>query len=45
VLIQFRDPVDRPLWRTHESRGQGMMLAGIDPRRPDFEFAWDRKAE
>ena len=31
VLIQFRDPTDRPLWRTHESRGQGMMLAGIDP--------------
>ncbi len=31
VLIQFRDPTDPPLWRSHESRGQGTMLAGIDP--------------
>ena len=31
VLIQMRDPTDPPTVRTHESRGQGMMLAGIDP--------------
>ncbi len=31
VLIQMRDPADPPSLRTHESRGQGMMLAGIDP--------------
>jgi phytanoyl-CoA hydroxylase len=31
VLIQMRDPTDPPTIRTHESRGQGMMLHGIDP--------------
>ena len=31
VLVQMRDPTDPPTVRTHESRGQGMMLAGIDP--------------
>lgn len=31
VLIQMRDPEDPPTIRTHESRGQGMMLHGIDP--------------
>ena len=31
LLIQLRDPLDPPMIRTHESRGQGMMLAGIDP--------------
>lgn len=31
VLIQMRDPVDPPTIRTHESRGQGMMLRGFDP--------------
>jgi phytanoyl-CoA hydroxylase len=31
VLIQMRDPTDPPTVRTHESRGQGMMLAGFDP--------------
>jgi ectoine hydroxylase-related dioxygenase (phytanoyl-CoA dioxygenase family) len=31
ILIQMRDPTDPPTIRTHESRGQGMMLAGIDP--------------
>ncbi len=41
VLIQMRDPADPPSFRTHESQGQGMMLAGIDPScasRP----AWER---
>ena len=31
VLVQMRDPLDRPTLKTHESRGQGMMLRGIDP--------------
>lgn len=31
LLIQMRDPSDPPTLRTHESRGQGMMLRGIDP--------------
>ena len=31
VLVQMRDPEDPPSIRTHESRGQGMMLRGIDP--------------
>ncbi len=31
LLVQVRDPEDRPLVATHESRGQGMMLRGIDP--------------
>lgn len=31
VLIQMRDPTDAPSVRVHESRGQGMMLHGIDP--------------
>jgi ectoine hydroxylase-related dioxygenase (phytanoyl-CoA dioxygenase family) len=31
MLVQMRDPTDPPSKRTHESRGQGMMLRGIDP--------------
>lgn len=31
VLVQMRDPEDPPTIKTHESRGQGMMLRGIDP--------------
>jgi phytanoyl-CoA hydroxylase len=31
LLVQMRDPEDPPTIRSHESRGQGMMLAGIDP--------------
>ena len=31
MLLQMRDPCDPMTVRTHESRGQGMMLAGIDP--------------
>lgn len=31
LLIQMRDPTDPPTIKTHESRGQGMMLRGIDP--------------
>ncbi|HEX8550804.1 MAG TPA: phytanoyl-CoA dioxygenase family protein [Abditibacteriaceae bacterium] len=31
MLVQMRDPADTPTIRTHESRGQGMILHGIDP--------------
>ena len=31
ILVQMRDPLDRPVQLTHLSRGQGMMLRGIDP--------------
>lgn len=31
LLIQMRDPADPPTIKTHESRGQGMMLRGILP--------------
>ena len=37
VLIQLRDPADPPTIRTHESRGQGMILHGIDPLTVDLE--------
>jgi ectoine hydroxylase-related dioxygenase (phytanoyl-CoA dioxygenase family) len=38
VLIQMRDPEDRPAIETHRSRGQGMMLRGVDPNPiPQFE--------
>jgi ectoine hydroxylase-related dioxygenase (phytanoyl-CoA dioxygenase family) len=31
LLVQMRDPEDPPTIKTHESRGQGMMLRGVDP--------------
>ena len=31
LLVQMRDPLDPPTVRAHESRGQGMLLHGIDP--------------
>jgi phytanoyl-CoA hydroxylase len=31
LLVQMRDPADPPTVKTHESRGQGMILRGIDP--------------
>ena len=31
ILIQMRDAADRPTTETHASRGQGMMLRGINP--------------
>jgi phytanoyl-CoA hydroxylase len=31
LLVQMRDPEDRPIIDRHKSRGQGMMLAGINP--------------
>ena len=33
LLVQMRDPEDPPSIATHESRGQGMMLRGINPIR------------
>ena len=39
LLIQMRDPDDVPLSDAHASRGQGMMLAGFDPRSDAFRFA------
>jgi ectoine hydroxylase-related dioxygenase (phytanoyl-CoA dioxygenase family) len=37
LLVQFRDPEDKPLDDQHKSRGQGMMLRGIDPN-PEPQF-------
>jgi phytanoyl-CoA hydroxylase len=31
LLVQMRDPEDRPSIDAHRSKGQGMMLRGIDP--------------
>src|SRR6266487_1850447 len=31
LLVQMRDPLDRPAKDVHRSRGQGMILRGIDP--------------
>lgn len=31
LLVQMRDPADPPTADVHKSRGQGMMLRGIDP--------------
>jgi ectoine hydroxylase-related dioxygenase (phytanoyl-CoA dioxygenase family) len=42
-LVQVRDPEDQPVSEQHQSRGQGMMLAGIDPRQESFAFAWEAK--
>lgn len=44
LLVQLRDPADPPLREGHGSRGQGMMLAGVDPTAGAFAFAWDRAA-
>jgi ectoine hydroxylase-related dioxygenase (phytanoyl-CoA dioxygenase family) len=44
LLIQMRDPEDVPLNEGHASRGQGMMLAGIDPSARPFRFAWEEQA-
>ena len=43
-LIQVRDPEDEPISEQHQSRGQGMMLAGVDPRREGFAFAWEARS-
>ncbi|MEO0248587.1 MAG: phytanoyl-CoA dioxygenase family protein [candidate division WOR-3 bacterium] len=41
LLVQMRDPTDHPTLITHLSRGQGMMLRGIDPEAdagPQVDF-------
>jgi len=43
-LVQVRDPEDEPVSEQHHSRGQGMMLAGVDPRKEAFAFAWEAKS-
>jgi ectoine hydroxylase-related dioxygenase (phytanoyl-CoA dioxygenase family) len=43
-LVQVRDPEDEPISEQHQSRGQGMMLAGVDPRTAAFAFAWEAKS-
>lgn len=40
LLVQMRDPTDPPSFKTHLSRGQGMMLRGIDPI-PSGKAGWD----
>ena len=42
LLVQMRDPEDNPTVATHESRGQGMMLRGIDPNSRGLD--WGRAA-
>ena len=43
ILLQLRDPADRPLQETHASRGQGMMLRGINPL--PFGASWEEEKE
>lgn len=43
-LVQVRDPEDQPISDQHQSRGQGMMLAGVDPRREAFAYAWEAQS-
>ncbi len=31
LLVQMRDPLEPPTESVHLSRGQGMMLRGVDP--------------
>ncbi len=45
VLVQMRDPEDVPLARVHESWGQGMMLAGIDPTCCQTKRLWTQADE
>jgi ectoine hydroxylase-related dioxygenase (phytanoyl-CoA dioxygenase family) len=43
ILIQMRDPADLPTKDTHVSRGQGMMLRGINPY--PFGETWNEKGK
>ena len=45
ILIQMRDPADPPTVRTHESRGQGMMLRGIDPSCATTKPSSEKKSD
>lgn len=44
LLIQMRDPERVRLNERHASRGQGMMLAGIDRSAAPSKFAWEEQA-
>jgi ectoine hydroxylase-related dioxygenase (phytanoyl-CoA dioxygenase family) len=44
ILVQMRDPMDRPLNNRHASRGQGMMLSGVDRKNDAQIFAWEADA-
>lgn len=35
VLVQFRDPTDRPVRTDYHPHGEGMMLRGVDPLLPE----------
>lgn len=39
LLVQMRDPEDRPTKQTHRSKGQGVMLKGVDPTCADIGVA------
>lgn len=41
ILLQLRDPADRPTNEFHQSRGQGMMLRGINPY--PYGAKWEEK--
>ncbi len=43
ILLQLRDPADRPTNELHVSRGQGMMLRGSNPN--PFGAQWEEKEE
>jgi phytanoyl-CoA hydroxylase len=43
ILLQLRDPADRPTNEMHTSRGQGMMLRGINTY--PFGAKWDENAK
>jgi phytanoyl-CoA hydroxylase len=45
LLIQLRDPADVQTNDRHASRGQSMMLAGIDPGTRSFAFVWQEPAQ
>ena len=36
ILVQMRDPEDNPTVDTHASRGQGMMLLGVNPKASPY---------
>lgn len=44
LLVQMRDPADNPTIKTHESRGQGMMLRGVDPVSKPKSMEEEKKA-
>jgi phytanoyl-CoA hydroxylase len=45
LLIQMRDPLDPPTFRTHESRGQGTMLYGFDPSNSTTQAAAESRPD